>query len=252
MKPCPLVLLLFVLLLLPGCGTLFPKPVEFGQDKVEAFPTQRASERETQRQTALRAKEDAEKTLRAALSEASSPAVVEPATSVARLTDSLSLSLGPPKYPATVPSDELARKLDLAVAKLNARIDEFHIDNDENKGKKIEGTGWLSIPYFVWIGGVAVVVFIGLIILGVAWTALKAYALSNPPLALGLNAVQLGSKGAKSLVAQLLQGGEKFKERLSKEVTDPVLQEKIRQLFRDEHERAQSPETQQIIKRLTA
>jgi len=246
-----LVILLLALSLLAGCGTLFPKRVEFGQDKVEKFPVRKPAEEETLRQAAQRAKEDAARTLRAALAEQSTPAVVEPATSTARLTDSVSLTLGPPVHRSEDPSDELARKLELAIAKLNHRIDNFKADNDQNVGHKIEGTGWLSVPYFVWIGGVAVVGFIGLIVLGVAWTALKMFALSNPPLALGLNAVQLGARGATSLAGQLLKGGEQFKERLSREVSDPALLEKVKEIFRSEHEKAQSPESQVLVKHLT-
>ena len=92
----------------------------------------------------------------------------------------------------------------------------------------------------------------GFIILGVAWAALKVFAISNPPLALGLNAVQLGARGATSLAGQLLKGGEKFKARLATEVSDPALQAKIQQIFRDEHEKAQSPEAQILVKHLTS
>jgi hypothetical protein len=247
-----LVILLLALSLLVGCGTIFPKRVEFGQDKVEKFPARKPSEEETLRQAALRAKEDAARTLEAALAEQSTSAVIEPATSTARLTDSVSLTLGPPVHRSADPSDELARKLELAVAKLNHRIDNFRADNDQNAGHKIEGTGWLSVPYFVWIGGVAVVGFIGLVVFGVAWSALKMFALSNPPLALGLNAVQLGARGAKSLAGQLLKGGEQFKDRLMREVKDPVLQAQVKDIFRSEHEKAQSPESQALIKHLTS
>lgn len=241
-----------VALLVSGCGTLFPKPVEFGQDKVERFPVLTEREKETQRQAALRAKEEAARTLRAASEEGSSPAVIEPATATQRLTDSVSLSLGPPKSPSSYESEELARRLEASIAKLNRRIDEFRLENDANAGKKIEGTGWLSVPYFVWIGGVLLVGFIGFIILGVAWTALKAFAMTNPPLALGVNAVQLGARGATALAGQLLKGGERFKTRLTEVIEDPEVAAKVKQLFRDEHEKAQSPEAQQIVKHLTS
>lgn len=238
--------------LLTGCGTLFPKRVEFGQDKVEKFPVKKAAEQEVQRQAAQRAKEEAAKTLEAAIEEETSPAVVEPAKATARLTDAVSDSLGPPLHPSAVTSAELARALDTAMAKLNKRIDGFKRDNDENIGKKIQGTGWLSVPYFIWVGILAALGFVGFIILGVAWTALKAFSISNPPLALGLNAVQLGTKGATTLVSQLLKGGEKFKERLAAEVSDPAVVAAVEKIFRDEHEKAQSPEAQIIVKHLTS
>lgn len=244
--------LTLIALIVTGCGTLFPKRVEFGQDKVEKFPTAKPAEQEVQRQAALRAKEEAARTLQAAILEQTSPAVIDPATASAKLTDSLSLSLGPPLHPSTDASEALARRLDIAIAKLNHRIDNFKADNDQNAGKKIEGTGWLSVPYFIWMGGLAVVGFIGFIILGVAWTALKAFSISNPPLALGLNAVQLGGKAVKNVAGQLLKGGERFKERIETEIEDPALAARIKQIFRDEHEKAQSPEVQKIVEHLTS
>ena len=252
MKAFFAIIALVSVLFTSGCSTIFPKRVEFGQDKVEKFPVKKTAEQEVQRQAAQRAKEEAAKTLEAAIEEETSPAVVEPAKATARLTDSVSDSLGPPLHPSAVTSAELARALDAAMAKLNKRIDGFKKDNDENIGKKIEGTGWLSVPYFIWVGILAALGFVGFIVLGVAWAALKVFAISNPPLALGLNAVQLGARGATSLAGQLLKGGEKFKARLATEVSDPALQAKIQQIFRDEHEKAQSPEAQILVKHLTS
>lgn len=208
------------LTLLVGCSTLIPKRVELGQDKVEKLPVAKSSERETQRQAAQRAALRADETYRAAISEGSTPAVVLPAAETTVLADSVSRSLGPPLSPASpsLPSEALARKLDTAVAKLNSRIDDFRDDNDKNAGKKIEGTGFLQIPYIVWLGG-AVVLFIALfVVVGLGWTALKAYSLSNPPVALGLKAVSLGGSLASKAVGQLVKGGEKFKEKLQSEI----------------------------------
>lgn len=242
----------FLALALTGCG-LIPKPVEFGQDKVHKVPVAKSSEREIQRQTAQRLTEKTKEALRAALAEDSSSAVLQPASDSAVLADAIKASLGPPLYkaPDDMSSAELARKMEAAIAKLNDRIDDFRKDNDENAGKKIEGTGWLSVPYFVWLLIVAAVGFIGLIVLSVLWTMFKMYAVSNPPVALGLKAVQMGGKATASLVSQLVKGGEEFKKKVDETVEDSTLKETVLAMFRAAHESAQSPENQEVVKELT-
>lgn len=236
-----------------GCASLIPKRVEIGQDKVEKFPESKSSEKEIQRQAAQRAAQKTDETLREAIKAEAPLPVILPAKEAAVLTDSVSRSLGPPLNPAPVEttSDKLAQKLDHAIARLNERIDDFKADNDKNAGHKIEGTGFLQIPYFVWLGGAVGIGFIGIIILAVLWTALKAYALTNPPLAMGVNAVQLGAKGATALVGQLIKGGEKFKDKIEEKIEDPKLRESILEMFKDEHQKAQSPEAQKIVDHLT-
>lgn len=234
-----------------GCGTLFPKRVEFFQDKVKTFPEQKASEKEVQRQAALMAKERAAETLRAAEREQTSTSVTKPAQDTAALTDAVSESLGPPRHPASGEATNVAAELRVAISKLNARLDDFKKANDENAGKKIENTGWLQVPYFMWIGIVGVVAFVGLIIVGVAWSALKFYALSNPPVQLGVGAVQLGANFLKKAVGEVVAGGERFKAGLQTKIADPKLQAEVLDLFRIEHERAQSSDVQTLVKDLT-
>ena len=132
--------------LFTGCSSLIPKQVEFFQDKVERFPVAKSSEKEIQRQAAQKAAEQARETLKAALIDGSTVAVVKPADETVKLTDSVSRSLGPPVSPSKLPADELSQKLDHAVAKLNQRLDDFKADNDKNAGKKIEDTGLFKVP----------------------------------------------------------------------------------------------------------
>lgn len=245
---------LFTILLvcaMTGCGTLIPKRVEFFQDKVHQFPEQSASEREIQRQAAQRAEEKAREMLSEAYKELASPKVTEPGEEVVDLTGAVASSLGPPRHPSTKPSDELADSLRSAVAKLNTRIDEFRKENNENTGKKIEGTGLFSVPYFLWIAIVGVLFFVGLLIAGVLWTFFKMFAASNPPVQLGLGAVQLGAGFLKRAVGEVAKGGEAFKDALMKKVSDPKLQEELKELFRIEHERSQSADTQALLKEIT-
>jgi hypothetical protein len=238
--------------LLAGCGTLIPKRVEFFQDKVKTFPEQKAKETETQREAAKMASEKATETLVAAVSAGASTKVTEPAKDTMILTESVSRSLGPPQSPSVDPAAVLALKLDAAVAKLNTRIDDFKKDSNENAGKKIEGTGLFSVPYFIWIGMVLVFVFIGFILLAVLWSFIKMYALSNPPLQLGMNAVKAGSGFLKKALVEVTKGGEEFKDRVLAEVKDPEIQAQIKKMFKIEHERAQSSDTKAFVKQLTS
>ncbi len=247
--------ILLVCGLAAGCG-IIPKRVEFFQDKVAKFPEQKSSEKEVQRETADLAKRRSQQTLDAALQTDADPQVIAPARDAAVLSDAVSMSLGPPRYQA--PEDTVARKLaaDLlvAVAKLNSRIDDFKADSNENVGKKIEGTGLFQVPYFVWLGIVGVLVFIGFIVLAVLWSFLKMAALGNPPLQLATGAVQAGANLVRRGWAETVAGGEKFKQSLGnvgKLAADPALLAEVKALFANEHQKAQSADVQELVKAMT-
>lgn len=248
-----LIALAILVIAMSGCS-LIPKRVELGQDRVRAFPVAKASEIETQRQAAQRAATKSREVVIAAVDENSSPSVVEPAKEVNVLAESISRSLGPPlrSAPVNQTSLDLSSRLDTTLAKLNQRLDSFKEDNDKNEGKKIEGTGFLQIPYFVWLGGVGLLCFIGFIVLGVLWTFVKVYALSNPPIALGLNAVATGGKVAAKAVSQLVAGGEKFKGWLKSEVPEmsDSLRAKVEDLFHSAHKENQDDTVRQAIDEL--
>jgi hypothetical protein len=246
-------LAILLALALTGCGTLIPKRVELGQDKVEKVPVASATELEKQRRAAAMAEEQANKTLEAAIGVDAPVCVTEPAKATVDLTDAVAKSVGPPKNPIQPNEDphKVANDLRSAIAKLNARLDDFKADNDKNAGKKIEGTGWLQVPYFIWLGGFLLVAFVGLVLFGVAWSFVKMYAMSNPPVQLGVNAVQMGANFLKKAVGEITKGGERFKQAVEREVQDPALQARIKELFRVEHERAQSSEVQELVKAIT-
>jgi hypothetical protein len=244
-------LLILIVGLFSGCGTLIPKRVELFQDKVQKFPEPRSSEIETQRRAADLAERKARETYDAAIVSGATTNVVQPAAETVALTGAVSDSLGPPKKPADETGQEVAAELRHAIAKLNGRIDDFKQGNDENAGKKIENTGLISVPYFLWVALVGVFIFVGLIVAGVLWTFLKMYAVSNPPVQLGVSAVQMGANFLKRALGEVTKGGEAFKAQLAKTVEDPALQEKIKELFRVSQERAQSGDVQEIIKALT-
>lgn len=241
--------------LLSGCSSLIPKRVELGQDKVEKLPVAKASERETQRQAAQRVAKRAEQTLRSAILEDASTNVVTPAAETSVLANAVSGSLGPPQKPASesLTSEELARKLDSSVAALNRRIESFREDNDKNAGHKIEGTGFLQVPYVVWLGGAFVLIFVLIIAVGIGWTLLKMYAMSNPPVALGLKAVQTGGALASKAVGQLVAGGEKYKNWLKTELPEvsEEIKTKLLDLFQSAHLESSDEAVQHVVKELT-
>lgn len=233
---------------LSGCG-LIPKRVELGQDKVQKFPVPLAKEKEVQKQVAQRAEEKAVETLEAAIKEEASPAVIVPATEVVVLTDVLSESLGPPVKPAPVDtaSTALAQELSTSIAKLDKRLDTFKADNDENVGKKIEGTGWLSVPYFLWV---AIIGFVGFVIWIVLKSLLSAAGAASPPVAVGLKVASVGGKVLSRAFGQVIKGGEEFKNRIKEEIKDADLQAKILELFRTSQIKNQDQDVQRTIKEL--
>lgn len=239
---------LFSLLLLSvaftGCH-LIPKKVEFGQDKVKAFPTMKASDHETQRQVAQRAAQKSDETLRAAIKTDAAPEVVAPAKEASVLSDSVASSLGPPLSPASkdVPSEKLAAKLDHSVAKLNERVENFKESNNENVGKKIEGTGFLQVPYFVYLGGFLLTLFILFVIFKVAKVALSTY----------LNAQTGGAYGlAQKSLSQVVAGGNRFKHWLQTEVPElsAEVRAKVETLFHDAHHQEQDADVKALVAKL--
>lgn len=250
MKIARLLILIVATAAFCGCASLLPKKVELFQDKVKEFPKQKPREKELQRQTAQRAEEKAKETLEAAIAEESSPAVIVPATETALLTDVVSESLGPPTRPApeSKTSDSLAQELRASIAALNKRLDDFKEDNNENAGKKIEGTGLFQVSYFLWIG----------LVIGGLWLAktvltviANVAAAGSPPVAIGLKAANVGGKLLSRGFSQLIKAGESFKDVVKAEVKDADLQKKILDAFQSSHRKEQDSDVQAVIKELT-
>lgn len=205
-------LLTFLLVLtFSGCS-LIPKNVEFFQDKVKAVPTYSKADREVQKETAELAARKAQQTYEAALVEESSPSVLVPAEDTAALNRSLTSSLGPPVTPWQKEAKVLASKLDRVEAKLDKRLDKFTDKQEENVGKKIEGSGLFSVPWIVWVlivfAFVAGLLFVGYIFLQV----LKVSSPAGPVIGLGMNAAQVGVEHVVKGFTQVLKGNEGFKK----------------------------------------
>lgn len=167
--------------LFSGCA-LIPKQVELFQKKVKAFPDPSPKLVEVQKATAQRAKEAAQATFEDAIREDSSPILRADARDSAVLTDAVATSLGPPLKPATGTSDELAKELRAQIAKLQARIDTFQEQNSKVEGKKIEGTGWLQIPYLVYLAVIILILVIGWHLLHAVVRGLQFAGVANPAL----------------------------------------------------------------------
>lgn len=234
--------------LLTGCSTLVPKKVEFFQDKVHVMPVETDYSKQLEKQLVQRLQQETAKTVVAAVAEKSSTNILDPAQAAARLALAESLVVGPPETPSTLPYGALAAKLETTAAKLDTKIEEFRKANDENQGKKIEGTGWFQVSYLGWVGGILALI---LLLFFVGKLALTVLAAANPGAALGLNVVNgIGSLATKGF-SQLVKGGEEFKDWVKKEVTDGALQQKILDNFRTAQKAAQDQDVQNAILALT-
>lgn len=232
------------LVLFSGCS-LIPKSVEFGQDKVKKFPAHPAAQLEAERQAVKLAAEKARQAELEATLDGS--AAAEPAGDAAELSEAVGRSLGPPASPWTAEISALTRKLDAQTAKYNALLAKFKSGNDENAGKKIEGTGFLQIPYFLYVG---VIGLIGYIVWMVLKTVSNAAASANPGVAVGLKVAQVGGKVLSRGFSQLIKGGQTFKQKIEEEIEDPETREKILETFRASHQVNQDSDVQNLIQKL--
>lgn len=243
MKFLPLIVL--SALLFTGCS-LIPKNVEFFQDKVHKFPEPSTQQAEYQRRAALLAKQKAAVTVEAAISEGSSTNVIAPAQETAKLADVVSLSLGPPVTPSTN-TDTAVENLRSAIAKLDKKIEAFKRENDENAGKKIEGTGFLQVPYFVYVGLIALVIVVGW---HLAKLALTAASMANPGAAVGLAGMNVAGSLAAKGFHQVVQGGEAFKNWVGTRFENPEIKQEILDKFTTFHKEAQDQDVKTLVDRL--
>ncbi len=235
-------------LLLTGCS-LIPKNVEFFQSKVHKFPTPSAKQIELQREVAERAKEKARETLVAATQENASTNVVNPAQEAAELTDAASQAVGAPSGRPSAGTTELADSLRSSLAKHDAKVETFAKANDKEAGKKVEGTGLISIPYFVYLGAFVVVAVIGW---HLAHTALTVAGTVYPPAAIpatvALGGMNIASELAGKALKQVVAGGQSFKTWIDNEIPDAALKAKIISAFTANHQTAQDEDVQTLVK----
>lgn len=237
--------------LLTGCSSLVPQKVEFFQDKVQKFPEQSAALVELERQAIYRARDKTAEVAQVAVIENASTNVVFPAKEAAKLTEAVAVSLGPPQYQPSdfvIGSTDLAVKLEGSVAKYDKKVAKFKSANDENTGKKIEGTGIFQIGYFYWVGGIlaglAIIFIVGKLLLTAASAA-------NPGAAVGLGVLNVAQSVITKGFSQLVKGGEDFKAWVEKEITDPQTKQKILDAFQTAHIKAQDGDVQNVVTAIT-
>lgn len=247
MKKLLLSILVVASLGLSGCS-LIPKKVEFFQDKVHKFPEPTQAQKELQREAAQKANEKAAQTLHSALVEGSSFAVVGAAGETEKLTAVVAESVGAPaKATRDIESDRLISDLRSQLAKLSKKFDSFKEENNENAGKKIEGTGIIQVPYFAYAGGFVLVVVVGW---HLAKTALTVASAANPGAAVGLGVMNVAGSLAGKGFSQVVKGGSNFLKWVENEVSDPALKQKITDAFTTAHKQAQDEDVKNVVKKL--
>jgi len=240
-----LLALLIALGLLAGCGTLIPKKVEFFQRKVKAVPELSEKAQETQRQAADYVATKTEETKAAALATHADTNVVVLASDAYTVAGALSQSLGPPEDPWKKEAQRLALKLKSQQADHNADLADYSRHVDKDVGKKIEGTGLIRIPYFVYIGCI-------FLVLCLVWAGLKIYGSINPVVGLGVNSVgRVGSSVLARGYAELIKGGEEFKKEIEDSELSAEVKEKVIAWFTQHQKQEQSGDTKAIVQNLT-
>jgi hypothetical protein len=232
--------------LVTGCG-LMPKAVEFGQRKVRAVPEKTEKAVEAERQAAqfiARATSEArDEALRSHYTN-----VIPPLTEARDAAGGLSYSLGAPLRPWTDSGAELARRLGYLEARLDRDLDRYREKVAPDVGKKIEGTGIVQIPYFLWLAIVAGALFL-------IWTGVKVVGAVYPPVGLGVAGVsaagRIGARTASRALAQIVRGGEAFKEALRRSDIDDKAKSAVFDLLRRHQMVSQDEPVQRLVQEMT-
>lgn len=236
-----------VFALVTGCS-LIPKPVEFFQKKVEAVPEKTRAQAEAERQAAAYTSDRIGDARDAALIEGASTNVVTPLTDARDAAVGLRYSLGAPEDPWRGSGEELALRLAAMEARLARRLDRYRDEVAPLEGKKIEGTGRIRMPYFVWLGIVAGVLFL-------LWSGVKLYGTVNPAVGLGVSGLSAAGRfGARSVrrgFEQVVAAGESFKEEVDKLDIDDAVKAKVKELLRTVQMERQDSDVQDVIRKMT-
>jgi hypothetical protein len=242
--------LLFILplALLVGCGTLIPKRVEFFQKKVTGVPEKSTAQIEKEKEAAYAASLVARVTAEAAAANHDPVTVTVPAQQTVDLTAAVSTSLGPPKNVPNLTPPDTTKLSDSLVEKkgsLDSKIAAYSEKIEPLVGKKIEGTGLIRIPYFIYLGCIALVLFL-------VWTGLKLYGAVNPAVGLGVNSVgRIGGSILSRGFSEVVKGGEDFKAAVKASPLTAEVKTAVLDLFQRHAMQAQSQDTQRIVQNLT-
>lgn len=235
-----------MLLIQTGCGIL-PKPVEIGQKKVKNVPekSQKAVELEKQAAdlTARKTEEARDVILRENVTNAL-PSI----TDARDAAYGLRYSLGAPAKPWDSSGSEIALRLGYLENKLDKALAEHRKEIAPTVGKKIEGTGWIQIPYFLWLALIAgALLFL--------WFALKVASVFYPPVGLGAAGLSMaGRAGAwtvKKGFEQVVSGAEGFKQAIERSGFDQQVKEQVLDMLRRHQMVSQDSDVQELIRRMT-
>jgi len=102
-------------------------------------------------------------------------------------------------------------------------------------------TTWYFTNLLFIIGGILLI-----------WFILKIVAIFNPPVQVGMAAASVGVRAAKQGLGAIIHGLENAKDRIKEEIKDdPETLNKVLEILRTEQERKQTPEMQELIRKLT-
>lgn len=239
------IILIFILLLgLTVSCSLIPKNVEFFQDRVKQVPEKSVTTVEREKQAAEFVDRRVNQAKDAAIEEHSSTNIISPLLDASIASDALKLSLGAPAKLWDDSSERLAADLRREIARLDKKLEAYKKSVEPNVGKKIEGSGLISMGYFSYLA-----IFFGILL--VLSTAIKIYGMINPVVGLAGNAAKIPVKLLGQGFKQIISAGEAFKSEIDKKIADPATKELILDIFKASHERKQDEQVQSIIKDLT-
>ncbi len=240
---------LCILLLGTGCG-LIPKAVEFGQKKVPTPPQKTEITHQEEKQAVSIINRDIREAIIASIKENASTNITNPLFDMRPLGESLSFSLGAPLNEYSGSSSNLATQINKNSAILDKKTDQFDKKLAPLEGKKIEGTGIIKIPYFLYLG---VVLGGGFLLYQGIKIAINVYSGLNPAFGVGAGVVKgVSSKVISAGFGQVLNGVESLKNHLKTTEQTSFTSDEILKLIQEHQERKQSPEVQKLIKDATA
>lgn len=233
---------------LSGCSIFRPKDKEFFQKKVTPVPERVTPEyQETQRQGLAYVRTNVTQAYVMAVQEQSSTNIINPLEDAIQVIDPLVVQAGPPEHPFKGEPQKLAKWINENTAKYNKAIDRYTDKIEPLVGKKIEGTGWIQMGYFTYIG----LVLFGFFIL---YTVVRMLInVLFPEINVGVKAISnMSSKAVAAAFSQLVNGGEYFKKLVDEKIDDQATIDHVKELFRIAHETKQSPQVQETVKHLTS
>jgi hypothetical protein len=234
-------------LVVAGCQ-LVPKPVELVQKKVQEVPIKTEKQVEAEKQAADYVAKKIDQGRDQALKVNASTNVIEPLTDARDAAHGLRQSLGSPMTPWNDNGAEMALRLGFLEAKLDRALAEHRQDVAPLVGKKIEGTGLIQIPYFLWVGLVLLFFF-------VLWTALKIVGAIYPVVGLGVSGLsaagRVGSSTITKALEQVVKGGEAFKGAVDRADLDDKAKAVVLDLLRRHQMMSQDTDIQELVRKMT-